>query len=143
MSGLNLPGPRGYPIVGILPMLRRAPLQFMQHAATYGELVPLRMLMTTAYLLNHPAHVEHVLTRNYRNYKKTPMLDRVRPILGNGLVTSEGALWTRQRNLMQPAFHRERLEDLAARMVDQIARHLDRWTKHAASGQPFNLTEDT
>lgn len=145
MAGADrLQGPRGYPIVGVLPMLRKDTLGFLKRTVdTYGDLVPLRILMHTAYLLNHPSHVEHVLQRNHRNYRKTPMLEKLRPVLGDGLFMSEGELWTRQRNLIQPSFHRERIESLAGRMIDVIAAHLKTWEERARSGRPFNLSDDT
>jgi cytochrome P450 len=140
----RLPGPKGYPIVGVLPMLRADTLGFLKRTVeTYGDLVPLRILMHTAYLLNHPSHVEHVMQRNHRNYRKTPMLEKLRPVLGDGLFMSEGELWTRQRNLIQPAFHRERIDLLAGRMVAVIAEHLKVWQQRASSGEGFNLSDDT
>src|ERR1700744_2545570 len=112
-----LKGPKGYPILGVLPMLRSETLKFLEETAhQYGDFVPLRILMTTAYLLNHPAHVEHVLQKNHRNYRKTPMLQNLKPVLGDGLFMSEGELWTRQRSLIQPSFHKDRVDALAGRM---------------------------
>jgi len=140
----RLPGPKGYPIVGVLPMLRADTLGFLKRTVeTYGDLVPLRILMHTAYLLNHPSHVEHVLQRNHKNYRKTPMLEKLRPVLGDGLFMSEGELWTRQRNLIQPSFHRERIESLAGRMAEVIDGHLKVWQRRAAAGEAFNLSDDT
>lgn len=98
--------------------------------------------MTTSYLLNHPAHVEHVLQKNYRNYRKTPMLEKLRPVLGDGLFTSENELWEKQRGLIQPSFSRERVDALGDRMVGVIEKHLMSWRTHAASGEPFNLSDD-
>jgi len=137
-------GPRGYPIVGVLPMLRSDTLGFLKRTVeTYGDLVPLRILMQTAYLLNHPSHVEHVLQRNYRNYRKTPMLEKLRPVLGDGLFMSEGDLWTRQRNLIQPSFHRERIDALAGRMVGVIADWMGLWQTRAQRQENFNISDDT
>jgi cytochrome P450 len=139
----KLVGPKGYPIVGVLPMLRSNTLGFLQETARkYGDIVPLSILMTTAYLLNHPDHVEHVLQRNHRNYRKTPMLSKLRPVLGDGLFMSEGDLWTRQRNLIQPSFHKERVDALASRMADVIAAHLKTWDRRVVSGEVFNLSDD-
>lgn len=139
----KLAGPKGYPILGVLPMLRANTLEFLQDAARkFGDIVPLRILMTTAYLLNHPAHVEHVLQRNHRNYRKTPMLSKLRPVLGDGLFMSEGDLWTRQRNLIQPSFHKEKVDALAQKMVEVIDGHLKKWDERAASAETFNLSDD-
>lgn len=98
--------------------------------------------MSTAYLLNHPKHIEHVLQTNYRNYRKTKMMDKFKPILGEGLFISEDELWTRQRKLVQPSFHRQRVEAMGATMIDVIKAHVSMWDKLAASGQEFNLSFD-
>jgi cytochrome P450 len=124
-------------------MLRKNTLKFLVHASRhYGDLVPLRLLMSTAYLLNHPTHVEHVLQTNYKNYRKAPMIDRLKPIFGEGLVTSEDEFWSRQRSLMQPSFHRKRIEALAQPMVDVTREHLRVWRTRAQTGAEFNLSED-
>jgi cytochrome P450 len=140
----KLKGPRGYPIIGVLPQLRGNTFKFLTSVAKkYGDFVPLRILMTTSYLLNHPAHVEHVLQKNYRNYRKTPMLEKLRPVLGDGLFTSENELWTRQRSLIQPSFNRQRVDALGSRMVSVIEDHLLQWRKKAETGEEFNLSDDT
>jgi cytochrome P450 len=141
----KLKGPKGYPIVGVLPYLRANTFKFLNSVAkTYGNFVPMRILMTTSYLLNHPAHVEHVLQKNHRNYRKTPMaVKKLQPVLGEGLVTSENDLWARQRKLIQPSFNRHRVDALGARMVSVIDSHLDQWRQRAKDDQEFNLTEDT
>ena len=88
-------GPKGHPILGVIPELRADTLGFLTHVAkTYGDFVPLKVFMSTAYLLNHPKHIEHVLQTNYRNYRKTKMMDKFKPILGEGLFISEDELWT-------------------------------------------------
>ncbi len=122
LSRPGLKGPRGYPILGVWPMLRSNTLGFLKECSrTFGDIVPLRLPMTTAYLLNHPAHVEHVLQTNYRNYSKCAMMERLKPIFGNGLVTSDDELWTRQRKLMQPSFHRVRRQNIWRRSQRKLA----------------------
>ncbi len=143
LKGAPLKGPKGHPILGVLPMLRDDTLNFLKQVSRdYGDLVPLRILMSTAYLLNHPAHVEHVLQKNHRNYKKSPMVGKLRPVMGDGLLISEGELWTRQRKLIQPSFLKERVDALGQRMVDVIDKHTKLWDECAASGKPFNLSWD-
>jgi cytochrome P450 len=137
------PGPKGYPIVGVLPMLRANTLDFfIKVSRSYGDIVPLRLPMTTAYLLNHPAHVEYVLQTNHRNYHKCAMMERLKPVFGNGLVTSDDELWARQRKLMQPSFHRKKIEALADPMTAVIGEHLGHWNIRARRGEEFNLSED-
>lgn len=136
-------GPTGYPLLGVIPQLRANTLGFLDHVAkTYGDLVPMRMFMSTAYLLNHPKHIEHVLQTNYRNYRKTKMMDKFKPILGEGLFISEDELWTRQRKLVQPSFHRQRVEAMGATMIEVIKDHVGMWDRFAASGEEFSLSLD-
>jgi cytochrome P450 len=139
----KLRGPRGYPIIGVLPMLRSNALEFLEKAtATYGDFFPLRVFMGESYLLNHPAHVEHVLQSNYRNYRKSPMLEKLKPILGEGLFLSEGELWTQQRKLIAPSFHRQRVDAMGATMVEVIGEHVAKWAALAKTGAEFDLSED-
>lgn len=136
-------GPKGYPLLGVIPQLRANTLGFLDHVAkTYGDLVPMRMFMSTAYLLNHPRHIEHVLQTNYRNYRKTKLMEKFKPILGEGLFISEDELWTRQRKLVQPSFHRQRVEAMGATMIEVIKDHVKMWDKFAASGEEFSLSLD-
>jgi len=70
------------------------------------------------HLLTHPEAVEHVLQKNHRNYRKPDFFNRTVGLLaGNGILTSEGDFWLRQRRLMQPAFHRQHLAKLVPLMV--------------------------
>ena len=112
MRTLWPPGPRGYPILGVLPQLRSDPIRtFLDAADRYGDLVHLKAGPYHGFLLSDPAHIKHVLQDNARNYHKSPLYDRLRDGLGNGLLTSEDSFWLRQRRLAQPAFHRQRLID--------------------------------
>src|SRR3712207_9469684 len=77
------------------------------------------------YLLSHPDHVKWVLQENAKNYSKG--YDRVKVLLGNGLVMNEGASWLQQRRLMQPIFHQRRLEGFVATMVEETQKMLERW----------------
>lgn len=75
-----------------------------------------------------PELIQHVLQRNHRNYKKSPMhFERVSHFLGNGLLTSEGDYWLRQRRLIQPGFHRSRLEALSQIMQGVIDPFLEQF----------------
>ncbi len=136
-------GPKGYPLLGVIPALRANTLGFLDGVVkTYGDFVPMRMFMSTAYLLNHPSHIEHVLQTNYRNYRKTKMMDKFKPILGEGLFISEDELWTRQRKLVQPSFHRQRVEAMGTTMISVIQDHVRMWDGFARSGEEINLSLD-
>jgi len=72
-----------------------------------------------------PAFFRHILQQNNRNFKKGSSSKMLYPVLGNGLVTSDGDFWLRQRRLVQPAFHRERLQELFVTMGMLTSRFLD------------------
>lgn len=134
------PGPEGYPVVGIIPELRRGPLHyFVDVAQRYGPVVRLDMGPATMVLVAHPDAVQHVLQQNHQNYLKG--YDVVEPVIGQGLVTSEGEFWLRQRRLMQPMFHRERVAGFANMMVSATEAMLDRWAGHDRR-QPLDVAEE-
>ncbi len=99
----------------------------MDAARQYGDLPYFRLGPYHAYLVNHPDYVRDVLVSNQANFTKSRALQRARILLGEGLLTSEGQFHLRQRRLVQPAFHRDRLAAYAAVMSDYAARLRDRW----------------
>jgi len=113
------PGPRGHPLLGSLPLVRRDPIRvFLQSFRDYGDVVRFRFGPLVAHLVSSPAGVNHVLAENNKNYgKQTRGYAALRYVLGNGLLTSEGEFWKRQRRIAQPAFHRQRIASFAAAMV--------------------------
>src|SRR6516165_2785860 len=122
------PGPRGHFLFGCLREFRRDQLNFVRDLRrTHGDYVRIPTVPGyDIYLLADPADVEHVLVKNYKNYRKPEFLiEPVRLLLGNGLFSSEGEFWLRQRRLAQPAFLRGAIVRLAAPMtaaVDGLTR---------------------
>jgi cytochrome P450 len=125
------PGPKGNFLVGNLLEFGRDVLGFFSDCAErYGDVVALRIGGWPALFLNHPAHFEYVLLENNRNFiKHTFFWRHVTEIFGTGLLTAEGSAWLRQRRLMQPAFHRERVAAYGATMTAYAERMLDRWAE--------------
>src|SRR6516165_2309604 len=114
------PGPRGSLLFGCLREFRRDQLNFLQGTRrTYGDYVRIPTVPGyDIYLLSDPAAVEHVLVKNYKNYRKAEfIIEPVRLLLGNGLFSSEGEFWLRQRRLAQPAFLRGAIVRLATPMT--------------------------
>src|SRR6266850_8299190 len=114
------PGPKGNPILGVMGDFSRDSLGFIERCRSYGDVVSMRFLYLTAYFLYHPDDVEYVLSTNAKNFiksrnQRSPLFQR---LVGNGLLTSEGETWKRQRRLSQPAFHRQRINAYAETMVD-------------------------
>ncbi len=137
------PGPRGYPIVGVLPHLRSDPIRtFLDAADRYGDVVHMKAGPYHGFLVSDPADIRHVLQDNAHNYHKSPLYDRLRDDLGDGLLTSEDTFWLRQRRLAQPAFHRQRLMTMADAMVACTERTLERWERIASAGETIDLVAE-
>src|SRR5512146_108679 len=113
------PGPRGHLLLGSLREVQREPLELLRDGfREYGDVVCFRFGATRAFLLAHPDHIRHVLHDNHRNYDKHNIdYAMLRRLLGNGLLTSDGAFWHRQRRLMAPMFHRQRVAGFCNLMV--------------------------
>src|SRR5579862_1498291 len=106
---------------------------FARHGDTYRVFVPARASYT--YVIHHPDDVKRVLVGNHRNYTKGLGLDRVRILLGKGIMTSEGELWKRQRYMMQPLFHRRVITGFAQLIAEANDRFIARWEALAARGE--------
>lgn len=128
----------GWPLLGSLPALIRQQIDFLPAAhAQYGEIYTLNLGLTKAVVLNHPDHAQHVFRDHARNYAKGGKFwEIIREMLGNGLVVSEGDFWLRQRRMLQPQFHRQRLAALTTLMSEAIAEGLQTWPQ---AGQPLDL----
>jgi len=117
------------------------PLNYFQAAhQTFGDVVALRAWPITSISLAHPEHIKHVLLENHHAYEKGLVIAKAKVLIGDGLFTSEGDLWRRQRRLAQPAFHRQRIAAFAETMTRVAASVLDRWRSHAHSGEPFDVS---
>jgi cytochrome P450 len=119
--------PRGGAL-GLLPELGRDALGLLTLLARdYGDLVRVRLGLTPSVLVSHPQLIEEVLVTRNHDYRKHLGARRLGSLLGNGLLLSEGDFWLRQRRLMQPAFHRQRVLGLGQTMVSIAAGALDEW----------------
>ena len=135
------PGPaEGFDLGGSeesLALMRRC---FTQYGDVYRIFAPSRGVYN--YVINHPRDIKRVLLSNHRNYTKGEGMDRVKILLGNGIMTSEGDFWRRQRRMMQPSFHRRVLDRFGKLIHDVNENYAARWAAKAAAGEPINLTED-
>ncbi|HET9107926.1 MAG TPA: cytochrome P450 [Steroidobacteraceae bacterium] len=113
---------------------------FALHGDIYRVYVPARQSHT--YVIHHPDDVKRVLVSNHRNYTKGLGLDRVTILLGKGIMTSEGELWTRQRYMMQPLFHRRVITRFAEVIGTANSQLLARWDSLARRGEPVDVTEE-
>ncbi|HEY0701238.1 MAG TPA: cytochrome P450 [Candidatus Acidoferrales bacterium] len=122
------PGPRGNVLLGSAIDLGRSSMKFLtQCAREYGDIVYLRFFNTPICLLTHPNDIEYVLVKNQANFVKSRDYRALKSVLGNGLLTNEGASWQKQRKLVQPAFRHENTERYADVMVLATTKMLDTW----------------
>ncbi len=107
------------------------PLDFyLKLARKYGDLVYLKMGPVEGFLVNHPDYIRDILVVNQKKFGRpvgAKILSRV--LLGNGLLTSEGEFHLRQRRMMQPAFHRQRIAVYARVMSQYAVRTSERWQR--------------
>ena len=123
------PGPKGGLILGVMPEFNRDTLGFIGRAKDHGDVVRMRFFYLTVHFLYDPAHIEYVLSTNARNFIKSRSLRTpfFRRLVGQGLLTSEGEVWKRQRRLAQPAFHRQRISAYGDVMVEYTLRMIANW----------------
>src|SRR5579859_1008238 len=133
----------GYPVVGVVPSLFRDPVDFCTKAVrAHGDFVSLDLGFSQGYIVCHPAHVKEVLQEKNKNFGKGKSWEAMRQVIGNSLATADGEYWLRQRRMVQPAFHRERLGRIASLVVASIERRLESWRESAAGGAPIDLTRE-
>ena len=137
------PGPRGLPVLGSLLDIRRDPTGvFLRAALRYGDVAYFTVGPRQGYLITNPTDVRHVLQDNARNYQKSPLYQKLRLHLGNGLLTSEGEFWLRQRRIAQPAFHRQRVAGLADVMATAAREAATTWEALAERGAPVEIDDE-
>jgi cytochrome P450 len=123
------PGPKGRFLSGCLADFHRDILGFyMRCVRDYGDCVYFRLGTRRLALLNHPDFIERMLIHDNKNFAKmTYVLSLIVPLLGNGLLTSDGDFWLRQRRLIQPVFSKQRIASYAGCMVEYAQRMVESW----------------
>ncbi len=111
----------------------------------YGDIVLVKsgQRKSDTYLLNRPDYVKRVLVNNNSNYDKGYGFERVKILLGNSIIASDGAFWRSQRRMVQPAFHRSVLMALAGMMHQVNGQLISDWETKAATGEPLDITTTT
>lgn len=140
-EGMQRPLPRagGLPLLGALPSFVRDPLAVLQRARETGDVCHLELGLLDAVTLHHPDHFDRVFRTHHREYlKEGPFWASVRSLLGDGLPTSSGDEWRRHRRMMQPQFHRRRLEGLTTLVIDALEESLD-WDDVGSSWQVLDV----
>jgi len=119
-------------------------LKLSQWHKQYGDIVVIKPIQrkSPAFVLNNPHHVRHVLVGNHRNYQKGVGFERIKMLLGNGIIVSDGDFWRSQRRMVQPAFHRKIVGSLAKMMTGCNERKRIEWQEKAQLAQSIDLTEE-
>jgi len=134
------PGPRYRLPFGFFMEARPDPLGYLQRVAQqFGDVVRIGAWPVLFHLAYHPEHIKYVLQENNRNYWKGDLIGKAKALIGDGLFTSEGDFWRRQRRIAQPSFHRERIARFAAIMADATTRMLDRWEPQAHGPEAIDV----
>ncbi len=118
---------------------------YLNLARKYGDVVYFKLGPVDAYLVSHPDDIRDVLVVSHKKFgklgKRLPGQIMLRALLGNGLLVSDGDFHLRQRRLMQPAFHRERIAGYARVMVEYAAQVSERW-RQLPSGVPLDMADE-
>jgi cytochrome P450 len=122
------PGPKPHFLIGNFPLGSRDPLgTFTRWAGEFGDIFYYRAIYLPVFFLNRPDLIEQFLITQNENFGKDRVIQNSRWFLGEGLLTSEGPAWLRQRRLCQPAFHRERIASYAEPMTSFTEEMLAHW----------------
>jgi cytochrome P450 len=125
----------------MLRKLAKDRLGLMTWAAEYGDAVRLPIGPVMLHFFNHPDHAKYVLADNSANYHKGFGLAQAKRALGDGLLTSEGALWRKQRKVIQPAFQHKRMAQHAGVIAEEAGNLVGRLRSHAGDG-PIDVMQE-
>lgn len=145
ITTLEIPGRKSpYILDAVLEMRRKGFLGFFHDVwKQHGDLARIQIGSDSMYLVIHPEHVRHILVTNRKNYEKLESYDVVRKFLvGDGLLTSRGKLWQRQRRLMAPFFTPRNIMDYYPVFLKDGQALTQRWEKLAAAGQEVEMSEE-
>jgi cytochrome P450 len=130
--------PGRVPLLGHFAAYLRDPLKFLDQSQRLGPFVDVEFPMVRALMLTEPEHIEEVLVTKAKFFSKDMFAQQLKRLLGEGLLTSEGDFWLRQRRLAQPAFHRERIAGYGRTMVECAEAEVNRWR----DGEERDVHED-
>lgn len=134
------PGPKSHLWGGHLAELNRDWLgTYAQYARQYGDVVSYRIGPFRSALVSHPALIEHLLVDRAASLRKSPIQRLIQPLVGEGIFLREGDSWKRQRRLVSPPFHRQRI----ARYGEAMIGIAERIAEEMRPGETRDIHRDT
>jgi cytochrome P450 len=139
----EIPGPRGRLFLGVMPEMVGDMLGlFTRTAREYGGIAQFKLLNKSYLLVTNPDYVKYILQDNYKNYIRGRSVETGRVLLGNGLPLTDGDFWLRERRMLQPAFHRERLGKLVDTVTTVIDTFMQDWSGKAEQAQILDVDDE-
>jgi cytochrome P450 len=124
-------------------MASRDPLAYFEKLARiYGDTVDVNLAGKRIVMVNRPDLIQQVLQRNFDGYRKSKFYGRLKPLMGEGFLTSEGETWLAQRRTGAPAFNGQALAAMCRQMAEATQAHLDTWQTHADTGTPVDVADE-
>ena len=143
-STARIPGPKGHFLSGSIPEIQLDRVKFLADLQQdYGDVVKIRLGPFSAVVLFHPDGIQRILQDNQSNYsKETRTYAALRVLVGNGLITSNGDFWLRQRRLMQPAFHQNQINSMTDMICGETMSLLETWEPFISDGRKINVAHE-
>lgn len=143
MSQKQIPGPKLNLIFSTWRKLVKQPLNFLLEIhKDYPGIAHIKAFNRRLVLLTDPTLIRFVLQTNQKQYTKGSQYKFLKLILGNGLVTSEGDLWKRQRKLIQPAFHKQYINTLFDDMLFCTNIMMQEWDEYVKTGKQLYASDE-
>lgn len=141
---VNIPGPKGHFLTGSIPEIQLDRVKFLLDLQRdYGDVVHIRLGPFQAVVLFHPDGIQQILQDNHANYsKETRTYASLGALVGNGLITSNGDFWLRQRRLMQPAFHQTQINSISDMICRETGSMLEGWEPFLRDGHKINVAQE-
>src|ERR1019366_3961286 len=143
MEGKKIPGPKNLVFTKGANKFQEQPLKFLSDIAkNFPDIAGIKVLNFNIVLLTDPKYARLILQTNQKQYVKSSVYDKLKLILGDGLVTSEGDLWKRQRKLIQPSFHKQYIYNLMSGMISCTNEMIKEWKVIAQNGGKVDFHEE-
>jgi cytochrome P450 len=138
----TIPVVKGIPFLGSAFKAMKDPLKFLVYLKeNFDDIVKIKIAGKDYYVIQSPEATRHVLQENAKNYYKPGAAKMMKQFLGDGLATSNGEIWLKQRRIMQPAFHRKRIEGFADNIHEETYSLIQNWKKISPS-LPININNE-